>query len=61
MNDPAKLWKCDRCGNLDMQCRIMWCLVFAHLRDLKKEHCLLLSFLALGKIDLMKAELCSDH
>ena len=32
-NPAAKLWKCDGCGNLDTQCHIMWCPVFAPLRE----------------------------
>ena len=35
-SDPgyaAKLWKCEACGNLDTQCHIMWCPVFAPLRE----------------------------
>ena len=35
-SDPgysAQLWKCDGCGNLDTQCHIMWCPVFAPLRE----------------------------
>ena len=29
----AKLWKCEACGNLDMQCHIMWCPVIPPLRE----------------------------
>ena len=35
-SDPtysAQLWKCDGCGNLDTQCHIMRCPVFAPLRE----------------------------
>ena len=35
-SDPgyaAKLWKCDGCSSLDTLCHIMWCPVYAPLRE----------------------------